>query len=80
MKSKKVKLPEVTEEDVLVVKVGSEECPASEQDIKNIQCLLAMALKDKNIAIVTHNIVEFVVLKRALLKNVIVCSDIEKLK
>jgi len=78
MKSKKVKLPKITEEDILVVKVGSEDRPASKEDIENVQTLLAQASKNQNIAIVTHNLIEFVVIKRALLKNVIVCSNVDK--
>lgn len=80
MRSKKIKIPKVTEDDVLVVKVGTEEHPATENDIMNIQLLLSQCRTDKNLCLVTHHAIEFVILKKVYLKNVIFCKDIHGTK
>lgn len=81
---KKIKIPNVESDEVLVIKVGTDDRPASEENIKDvaksIKVLQKTAKKDKFQCLVTHHAIEFSLLKRSNLKNFIVCSDIEKIK
>ena len=72
--------PKVDEDEILVIKVGTKEFPAGPKDIENVQMLFSQAAKDPNLCIVTHHAIKFVVLKKANLKNIITCCDIEKVK
>ena len=59
-------VPKITD-DILVVKVGNEERPASEADIEGIQEMLAMAKKDTQLTIITHHCIEFYTIPRSCL-------------
>jgi len=72
MKNKKVKIPKIKDDEILVVKVGTDERPSGPDDLKAIQMLLTQASLDKSLCLVTHHAVEFVTIKRSLLKKGIV--------
>ena len=77
MKAKKHKVPRtinIGQDDLLVVKVGTEKSPASYADIASIQVQLAHIKANPDLMLVTHHAIDFIVLKRALLKNAIVTS------
>jgi hypothetical protein len=56
-----------SEDSILVVKVGSDERPATESDLKGIQEMLTMAMNDKDLTIVTHHCIEFYTIPRSCL-------------
>lgn len=63
-----------SEDAILVVKVGSEERPASASDIKGIQEMLAMAEKDTDLTIITHHCIEFYSIPRSCLGGSIIMA------
>lgn len=71
-KTKKVKIPRLDEDVVLICKVGSEERPAGEEDIKAIQLLLAQASVDGSLTFVTHHAIKFETIPKKALKNIFV--------
>ena len=77
MKNKKINIPTYSKDEILVVKVGTDERPASEDDIKEIQLLLAQAAANKSLCIVTHHAIDFVKIKRNCLQKVISHNDIK---
>ena len=67
-------IPKITEEDILVVKVGTDDRPASSEDIQSVVESMEKVVKNKDTCIVTHHAINFSILKRSMLKNAIVCS------
>jgi len=64
--------PDALEKDeVLIVKVGSDERPASPRDIIIIQNLLEKTYQNKDTSIVTHHALNFEIISRKHLKNII---------
>jgi hypothetical protein len=74
-----IKIPEITDEEILIVKVGSDEYPATLEDIRSVQLALNQAKADKDLTIVTHHLIDFIVVKRSLLDKVIIASNIDGL-
>lgn len=71
MKTKKT-IPKVCNDEVLIVKVGTDMRPAGTLDIEAIQMLLAQAKRDDATCIVTHHAVSFEKIKRSSLNNLLV--------
>ncbi len=57
-------------EEILVVKVGNYERPASPDDIRNMQLLLAKVPSNKETTIVTHHAVKFEFFNKKYLENI----------
>jgi len=70
------------EKEILIVKVGNDERPASQEDIDNVIAQFKKAGEDDDgaVTIVTHHAISFETIKRKFLKNVIVenAKDDEK--
>jgi len=64
-----VKFPNLEEDETLVVKVGNEERPASEENIQEVIEILEKVKENKNLEIVTHHVMSFVVVKTKDLLN-----------
>lgn len=77
MKAKEIKLPRATKDTVVVVRLGSDERPATSEDLERFQSVLSQAAKRKDVplTIVSHHLVDFMVMKRTLLKDIKVCSS-----
>jgi len=75
----KIKVPDIKDDEVLIVKVGSDEYPATLEDIRNVQLALNQAKEDKTLTIVTHHLIDFIVVKRDILNRVIIASNIDGL-
>lgn len=69
-KTKKHKIPKCEVGDILVIKVGNEERPASADDIQDVmattQLAIANSKKKKAPILVTHHVIEFQVVKGAI--------------
>lgn len=72
-----MKVPKVDKGKVLVVKVGSDEYPASPRDLQEVQVQLAQIAADPNLTLVTHHCIEFEVLEE-LPENVVVLGHKEE--
>jgi len=59
-------------DEVLIVKVGSDERPASPSDIIIIQGLLEKTYQNQDTCLVTHHAIDFEIISRKHLKNIIV--------
>ena len=69
-KVRKFQMPEIDEnEEILVVRVGSDERPASPKDLENMQKSLAQLAVDDSLTLVTHHCVDFAVLKKKFFKG-----------
>ena len=55
--------PIVKEDEVLIVNVGNENRPASQQDINDVQTAFSQIAIDNKLAFVTHHLVNFSVVK-----------------
>lgn len=77
---KEFSIPETQEDEILFIKVGSEERLATAKDIQDIQLALAQAKVDGNLTIITHHAVNFIVLKKKLLDNIVVAGNLDALK
>jgi len=75
----KVKVPKVSKDQVLICKVGSEDHPATEGDIKIVQAALATISNNPDLTFVSHHYIEFVVVERNALNNVIIVGNIDGL-
>ena len=75
LNSKAYGVPRVNDDEILVVKVGSDEFPASEEDIKDVQIALAQCYSDSALTLVTHHCIDFVVCNRKDLKNAEILKD-----
>ena len=62
-------------EEVLIVKVGTDERPAGPDDLESMQLALRAAFNNNTSTIVTHHAVDFVRVQRSDLKNVISIND-----
>ena len=77
-KKRKIDIPKITDNDMLIVKVGTRDRPATVKDIKDVQQLLIKArevqdcLVQDQLTIVTHHAIEFITLNKQCLKNIIV--------
>ena len=69
----------VKNDNILIVKVGSDERPASTQDLVNINEKLSEAANDPNSVFVTHHCIEFCVLPRSLLAGYLTVLPTRKL-
>ena len=72
---KTITVPTLGKDEVLIVKVGSEERPATDDNIKQMCDALAKCVKNRNLSIVTHHVIDFVVVKRSSLNGAIVQSE-----
>lgn len=69
-RAKKIKIPEIDgEEEILVVRVGSDERPAGPKDLENMQKSLSQLRADDSLTLVTHHCVDFAVLKKKFFKG-----------
>lgn len=60
-------VPKRENDDILIVKIGSEERPASDEDIKNVQIILAQIQNNPELAIITHHCIQFETIPRSCL-------------
>jgi len=64
----KVEIPDVGDDEILVVKVGSDERPAREEDITaildNLQQARSLRDNGEKVTVVTHHVIDFVKVKR----------------
>jgi hypothetical protein len=77
----KIVVPNIDEDCVLVVKVGNEERPASEEHIKQVTESIKTIEKTKGMPriMVAHHAIEFLVVPQKLLKDVIVIGGLDSL-
>ena len=54
-----VKMPTITDGELLIVKVGSDERPAGNKDIKNVATILKTVQEDPNLTIFSHHCLQF---------------------
>ena len=67
---KPIKIPTVKDDEVLVIRIGSEERPASDEDIRLVkETLDEYRGKRGHLTIVSHHCMSFVVMKRKDLDN-----------
>jgi hypothetical protein len=59
----KIEKPEVKEDETLIIKVGTKDRPATEEDIKGVQLIFAQVKRDEKLTLITHHAIEFVVVK-----------------
>ncbi len=70
-----ITIPSCNEDEVLVIKIGSEDRPASEDDLRSVQLLLASSKNNPSLSIVTHHCFTFDVVKKKDLDNAIVTDQ-----
>jgi len=72
-------IPNIEIDDVLIVKVGSEERPASSEDVEEVRSAIDHVVhsRGKFKAIITHHCVDFVVLKKSALDNSLVGAALQ---
>jgi len=71
---KKVKVPQIEPDEVLIVKVGSSDRPATSDDIASVQLALEQVAQDPNCAFVTHHAISFEILPRRLFTKKVVST------
>ena len=71
-KQVKYVVPNVEEDCILVVKVGSDERPAGVGDIADMAAKLSQVINDPRSVFVTHHAVDFVVIPRKLFGSAVV--------
>ena len=75
----RISQPTKKDNEILICKVGSEERPASYEDLICIQQGLAQVRNNPDLTLVTHHCIEFVAIDKNLLENVIVVGNIDPL-
>lgn len=76
IKEKKLKVPKVMQDSILICKVGNEERPASYENILDVQQKLIECSNQKESTLVTHHAIEFLTIPRPLLKNILVTGHL----
>jgi len=64
-----IQKPEVKDDETLIARVGSEGRPATQKDIEEVQMALAQVKRDEKLTLVTHHLVNFVVVKTRDMKK-----------
>ena len=70
-----ITIPATNEDELLIVKVGSEERPASDEDIEYIQKLLVKCRESNAGCLVTHHAVSFEVIKKSAISKIVAFPD-----
>ena len=66
-----IQIPETKDDETLIARVGTEDRPASSENIKEVQILLAEMKANPDLIMVTHHAIDFIAIKSKDLDNVI---------
>ena len=79
---KTIKIPKLKKDEFLIVKVGSDERPATSKDIEDVNNCLKQSFLHKNkktrCNLTTHHLVDFFVVNKKAIQKAIICSHMMK--